>query len=279
MIEKRGTSPKFINSKKGQITIFVILGVIIVGAAALIYVLYPQIKSAFLGISDPQSYIQSCVQDKIKNIISNLSMQGGSMAPLNYYPYYNEHSNKLYSVEYLCYINQYYLPCVMQQPLLQQHIENEIETNIQVTADSCFSSLQKNYQNKGYTVNFVKGDTLVDILPGRVVVTFNNQLTLTKDTTQRYEKFQALVDNNLYDFISITSSILNWEGTYGDAPTQTYMLYYHDLIVEKKEVGAPKDPTEGGRDSDGTKIYILTNINTGESFQFATRGFVIPPGF
>lgn len=92
---KRGTSFKFKNSKKahssslynfsknrkGQVTIFIILGVIIVGAAALVYALYPQIKATFLGISDPQSYIQSCVQDKIKNIVSNLSMQGGACLP------------------------------------------------------------------------------------------------------------------------------------------------------------------------------------------------------
>lgn len=167
----------------------------------------------------------------------------------------------------------------MQQPLLLQHVEDEIKTNIQATADSCFSSLQKSYQNKGYSINLVKGDTIVDILPGRVVVTFNNQLTLTKDTSQRFEQFKVLVNNNLYDFISIATSILNWESFYGDAPAQNYMLYYHDLIVEKKEVGAPKDPNAGGRDSDGTKIYILTNTNTGETFEFATRGFVIPPGF
>jgi hypothetical protein len=279
MSEKRGTSFKFINSKRGQVTIFIILGVIIVGAAALVYFLYPQIKSAFLGISDPQGFIQNCVQDKIKTIISNLSMQGGSLAPQNYYPYYNEITNKIYTVDYLCYNNQDYLPCVMQQPLLQQHVGSEIQTNLQSTADSCFADLQKNYQNRGYTVDFVKGSTIVDILPGRVVVTFNNQLTLTKDTTQRYGQFKAVVSNNLYDFLSITSSILNWEATYGDAPAPTYMLYYHDLIVEKKEVGARSDPAAGGRNSDGTKIYILTNINTGEMFQFATRGFVIPPGF
>jgi hypothetical protein len=287
MNEKRGTSFKFINSKKGQVTIFIILGVIIVGAAALIYALYPQIKSAFLGVSDPQSYIQSCVQDEIKNTISNLSLQGGSMSPQNYFPYYNDFSllnnglNRagLYHVEYLCYNNQYYLPCIMQEPLLEQHVESEIVKNIQTTADSCFSSLQKNYESKGYSTNLVKGTTIVDLLPGRVVVTFNNQLTLTKDTSQRYQQFQVLVNSNLYDFITIATSILNWEASFGDAPTQSYMIYYHNLIIQKEQVGAENDPNAGGRNTDGTKVYILTDLNTGTVFQFATRGFVMPPGF
>lgn len=302
MNEKRGTSFKFINSKrthssllynlfsknrKGQVTIFIILGIIIVGAAALIYALYPQIKSTFLGVSDPQSYIQSCMQNEIRNTISNLSLQGGSMSPQNYFPYYNDFSLQnnglyragLYHVEYLCYNNQYYLPCVMQEPLLEQHVESEIQKNIQTVANSCFSSLQSSYESKGYSANLVTGTTAVSILPGRVVVTFNNQLTLTKDTSQRYQQFQVLINSNLYDFIVITTSILNWEAAYGDAPTQNYMIYYHNLIVQKEQVGAENDPNAGGRDTDGTKVYILTDLNTGTVFQFATRGFVMPPGF
>ncbi len=288
MNEKRGTSFKSINSKKGQVTIFIILGIIIVGAAALIYFLYPQIKSTFTRANDPQSFIQTCLQDEIKSTITNLSLQGGSIAPQNYFQYYNDWNNdpslqKLYgvglhNVEYLCYTNKYYVPCVMQQPLLQQHIESEIKDNIQQTADSCFSDMQKNYQNQGYTVNFVKGDSVVDILPQRVVVTFNNQLTLTKQNAQRYENFSVLVNNNLYELVGIATSILNWESSQGDAPVQSYMIYYHNLIVEKKEVGASSDPNAGGRNTDGTKVYILTDLNTGNIFQFATRSMAWPAG-
>ena len=47
--------------------------------------------------------------------------------------------------------------------------------------------------------------------------------------------------------------------SYGDADVQSYMNFYHNLQIEKKKQG------------DGTTIYILKDINTGEVFQFASR--------
>lgn len=266
-------SDKFLDStikksKRGQITIFIILAVIIVAVAVVIYLFYPQIKTIFILPANPQQFMQTCMQNEIKNVIANVSLQGGSMNPQFNYSYYNENLKHLYSVEYLCYTNQYYVPCVMQQPLLQNHIESEIENNIQSTALACFNSLQQNYQNHGYTVNLIPGNITVDILPQRVLVTFNSDFTLTKgNSQQRYQQFGVAINSNLYELVSIANSILNWEVTYGDAPDAVYMSYYHDLIVEKKQ------------QTDGTKVYILTNLNSGEVFQFATRSFVWPLGY
>jgi hypothetical protein len=257
----------FPKNHRGQITIFIILGVIIVGVAALIYFLYPQIQSTFFKTTDPQGFIQTCVEDKIKETISTISLQGGSVEPQHYFSYYNEELQKLSHVEYLCYTNKDFQPCSMQQPVLHGHIMNEIKKDINQIATSCFNSLKKNYEDKGYSTNLVKGETVVDILPERVVVTFNNELTLTKGNTQRYEKFSVLVNNNLYELSGIANSILNWEVQYGDAETGAYMFYYHNLLVEKKE------------QSDGTKVYILTDLNTNDVFQFATRSFAWPPGY
>ncbi len=259
-------------NKKGQVTIFIILGLIIVGAAALIYFLYPQIQTTFFKATDPTGFIQTCMEDKIEETVTALSLQGGSMNPQNYFSYYNEELNQLYgkglyTIEYLCYTNKYMQPCIMQQPLLQGHIKGEIKNEIQQTASSCFSSLKKNYEDNGYSVNLVTGETIIDVLPEKVIVTFNNELTLTKGSTQRYEQFSVLVNNNIYELAAVANSILSWESTYGDAPTQAYMKNYHNLLVEKKE------------QSDGTKAYILTDLNTNDIFQFATRSFAYPPGY
>lgn len=254
-------------SKKGQVTVFIILGIIIVGVAALVYFLYPQIKSTLGIITDPESYIQTCMQNEIQQTITNLSLQGGVINPTNSILYYNEKLGHSYNVEYLCYTNQYYLPCIMQQPLLQQSIESEINKNIQQTANTCFNNLQSSYKGRGYSVSFTSGNTTVELLPEQVRVVFNNQLTLTKGNAQRYENFSVVVNNNLYELSAIANSILNWEVTYGDSPVQVYMSNYHNLIIEKKQ------------QSDGTKVYILTDLNTGGIFQFATRGYAMPPGY
>jgi len=251
-----------IENKKGQVTIFIIIAVVIVVLGVLIYMFYPQIQEG-LGFveKNPQAFIQNCIEDKIKESITKLSSQGGSLSPEHYVMYNNE------KIEYLCYTNEYYKTCVVQQPMLKKYIESEIQNEIKEEVEMCFDSMEENFQKRGYDVNLRKGAENVELLPKRVVATFNYSLTLTKGETEKYDSFSVFLNNNLYELISIANSIITWEAKYGDAETTTYMNYYHDLKVEKK------------KQSDGTTIYIITDRNTENKFQFASRSVAWPPGY
>ena len=249
------------SKKKGQLTIFVIVALAIVGFAVLAYLFFPRILVG-LGISsdNPNAFMQTCMEKTISDVAESISNQGGSPNPENYILYRDD------KIQYLCYTQEYYVPCVMQQPLLNQKIENEISRGIKNSADECFDSMKKSLENQGYDVNLKKGDTVVELLPKKISATFNSELTLTKDSAKRYEKINVVLNNNLYELTSIADSILNWEARYGNAETTLYMNYYRDLKVEKLLQG------------DGSKIYILTDRNSGDKFQFATRSVVMPPG-
>lgn len=253
---KKGTN------KRGQVTIFIIIAIVIVALGVLIYMFYPQIKTTLgLGPKNPSEYIQICIEEEIENNVEKLSLQGGSLAPEHYILYDNE------KVEYLCYTNEYYKTCIMQQPMLKENIESEIENEIKNKVRECFDSMKESYEKKGYDVNLKSGGIGVELLPKRIVATFNYSLILTKEDTEKYEPFRVVLNNNLYELVSIANSILNWEAHYGDAETTVYMDYYHDLKVEKK------------KQSDGTTIYILTDRNDGNKFQFASRSVAWPPGY
>ncbi len=249
-------------NKRGQVTIFIIVGIIIVATGFLIYSFYPQIKSALGGEEkNPQSYIQFCIQDEIKSAVNELSLQGGSLNPGSYIMFDDS------KVEYLCYTNEFYRPCTVQQPMLKQHIELEIKNKIQDDLEFCFNSMKSSYEKKGYDVGLTSGDKRIELLPQRIVGMFNYSLTLTKgEDTQKYDSFVVVLNNNLYELVSISNSIIEWESTYGDAESTVYMSYYHDLKVEKNL-----------RDS-GEKIYVLTDRNTGNKFQFAVRSQAWPAG-
>jgi len=252
-------SPK---SKRSQVTIFIIVAIVIVVSGILVYYFYPSIKSTFgLESKNPTAYLQECIEDDIKNALQLVSLQGGSREPEHFFLYNNSR------VEYLCYTIEYYKTCIMQQPMLKLHIEKEVAEIVRDNAKSCFESLEENYRKKGYEVNSNTGEIKVELLPRKAVLTFNNSLTITKEETERYSGFNIFVDSKYYELISIANSILNWEANYGDAETTTYMNYYHDLKVEKK------------KQTDGTTIYILTNRNTGEVLQFASRSVAWPPGY
>ena len=256
---KRGDISK--RNKKGQVTVFIIAAILIVGFAVLIYFLGPGLTGTTgFDAKTPSGFIQTCLEEDIQNAVNLVSSQGGSINPENFILY---QSNK---IEYLCYTTEYYKTCSTQQADLKEHIESEIKNAIKDKTANCFNELKSNYQEKGYTVNLETGETRAELLPKRVVTTFNYTLTATKTDTERFSSFNVILNNNLYELTSIANSIIDWESTYGDAETTIYMDYYKDLKVEKV-----------GRD--GSKIYILTDRNTGNKFQFASRSVVWPPGY
>lgn len=250
------------NQNKGQITIFIIAAIAIIAFGLLIYLFVPQIRTG-LGVStnNPVVFMQNCIKDKIEISVDLISSQGGSRNP--------EHHllNNDEKIEYLCYTEDYYTPCVMQQPLLKEHMENEVLNEISPSANECFDSLKQNFESQGYSVNLVKGNTTIQIIPGKAEAIFNSDLTLTKaGNTERYDKIVVSVEKKTYELVSIANSILNLEARYGDSETTVYMNYYHDIKVEKNKQG------------DGSKIYIITDRNTGDRLQFATRSVAWPPG-
>lgn len=246
---------------KGQVTIFIILGILIVVAGILIYLFYPNIQGA-LGFSSesPSQYMQTCIEDKVIEAVEKLSIHGGSIIPEFTYSYNNE------DLEYLCYTNQDYKTCVNQRPMLKEHVEKEIRGYILADVDSCLTSLEETYSRK-YSVDLKKGPLSVEIAPKNIIIVSNSSLTLKKGESSTYPNIKVNVKNNLYELVSIATNIIQFESKYGDTETTDYMNYYHDLKVEKL------------KQSEGTTVYILTNRNTKEKFQFASRSVAWPIGY
>ena len=247
----------------GQVTIFIIIAIIIIGIVISLYFLIPRAGTeAVFDAANPAGFIQTCLEDEIENTVETLSLQGGTIVPEHYFLYQD---NK---IEYLCYTAEDYKTCSVQRPLLKQHIESEIKEDISGEVETCFNNLQENYRNEGYTVNLETGKTTVELLPKRVVTKFGDYvLRVSKGETAIYDSFNVILNNNLYELTSIANSIIDWETNYGDAETTIYMTYYKDLKVEKK------------KQQEGTTIYILTDRNNGNKFQFASRSVAFPPGY
>jgi hypothetical protein len=219
-----------------------------------------------VGAQTPSQYIDTCISEKIETTLETISIQGGSMNPEFYYLYPGE-DGMGYHIEYLCYTDKYYNTCVNQRPVLIQHIETEILNEIEPSYRNCFQNLVSNYRNDGYDVNLQEGTLKVEFLPERVIVTSGNKLTITKGESQNFERFDIVLNSNIYQMISIAQSIIEWEYTYGDSPISSYTYWYPNLKIEKR------------LRLDGTTIYIITEKDTGEVFQFASRSGVLPPGY
>lgn len=246
---------------RGQLTIFIIVAILIVAIVALFFSI-PKLRTA-VGIEkleSPENFIQTCLEDTIKENVETISLQGGSLNPEFYYLYQD---NKL---QYLCYSNEYYKPCVVQIPFLRDHIEEEIKESIKEDVNFCFNSLKQTYEDRGYTTNLKKGDFIVELLPKKIVTTINNEFSFSKgDETQRRETFRVVVNNNLYELAAIAQNIIERETIFGGADPDMYMDIYSDLKIEKYP------------QIDETTVYILTNKNTDDKFQFTSRSIALAP--
>ena len=247
-------------NKRGQVTIFIIIAMVIIVVGLLIYLIYPKVKSeAGFDSKNPSAFIQTCLEDELKENIKIISNNGGSLNPEFYYLYEDS------KVEYLCYTNEDYKTCVMQQPMLKQHIESEIEASVGSLSKNCFNELKKNYEKEGENPNLIDGLVNVDLLPNKVVFVFDSVLTLEK-SGERFENFKVVLNNNLYELVGIANSILEFEIDSGDADPALYMALYKDLKVEE------------WIEADGSTIYTLTELSTENKFMFASRSGALPPG-
>ncbi len=252
--------------KRGQVTIFIIIAILVVAVAVLIYFLFPKLRT---GVStetpSPSQYIDTCMRDKIKNTIESISLHGGTFSP-NKSTSYNYQGEQ---VKYLCYVNSYYTPCVVQEPLLLNAIKNEIKNEIDRDVQFCFDSLVESYEIDGYDtiLKYPETESVVEILSDRVLVTFKNEFTTAKGETQTYKSFQVDIDSKLYEIYGLVMSIMSWEQSYGSAPVSIYMNYYPNILITTE------------LDLDGTRVYSIEELTTEDKFNFAIRSLVLPPGY
>lgn len=258
MIEKEG--------KRGQVTIFIIIGLLIVILLILVYLYYPEIFSKLSkSTKNPSGYIQKCIRDEMEDNIEIILLQGGDFASpekIGYIYKQLDEDEPIYA-KYLCYTNSdRYVPCINQEPFLKTHVESEILNSVSDGIDNCFNSLVQSYEDEGYTVNLEEGIPKTEITENFITTNFNRTLTLVKgDETNVYRRFQIELNSNLYEILEVADNIVSWEMVAGDSLPEAYMYYNPYLRVEKHIK------------SDDTKIYVITDLKTEESFRFAIRSY------
>lgn len=248
-------------SKRGQMTLFIILALVII--AAIIAVLF-YFKKPFLPPSSetsPQAFLKSCLEPQIKSSMTPILMNGGYSNPQGVLEYQGD------KIKYLCYTAEFYKTCVVQEPFIKERVEQEVALVLQQKAQECKDQLVQEYQRKGYTVTSGRGIVQVLFSPHELNVVLSSPLTITKETTQTFKELSFTTRSELYDLFMLTQSIIAFEAAYGDSETTLYLQYYPDISIDKLKL------------SDGSKVYTVKNVVTDESFRFASRSLSWPAGY
>jgi len=253
-------------NKRGQLTIFIIIAIFIMAAVVSFFLLRGKVSIKIGGVprtEAPQSFLEICLEDKVKEGIKIISSQGGYISnPLNKSFKFKD-EEKPTDISYLCYNQNYYSPCVNQQPMLIQHLENEIKNYISDDVTNCFNDLIKSLRKQGYDViDGFKGFE-IELQPKRIVVNISAELTLTRaEETSRQGNFKVTIPSRLYEIINTVNRIVNDEATSYDFDYVFYMRNNPKFDVDKFET------------ADATEIYVVRHKDTNERFNLAIRGCV-----
>lgn len=244
--------------KKGQVTIFIILAILIV-SAILLYSFW--LKPTYLSSSSEKLKIESCVEDVLREAISELALTAGQLEPEFSYQFSGQ------DIPYLCYSGEYYKQCTVQNPFPEKTFEDNLYVLTEKEIESCYTESVKNLKSKGYSISGEVPDYSLELQSGKVVVTFLEGISITRDSVSETGDLKVEYPSKIYEQLLIATSILQQEIQFGDSDVTTIMQLYPEFLIEKLK-----------RD-EGTTLYVITDKDTKTKYQFASRSLAWPPGY
>ena len=257
-------------NKKGQVTIFIIVGVLIVASIILFFIWkgdkLPQLNKG-LDEENPDAFLETCLEGEIKEVKDILLAQGGKIDNGLSQEFQFEEDTDYSNLTYLCYNQNYYHPCITQEPMLIQKLKSEIEGYIGESVQNCFDSLVQSFQDEGYAPDITYTGFEVNFLPGKIVTDIDAEIILTRNEETIVEKdFEIFTSSKLYDLAVVAQEIMSQEARFCNFDHLGYMVFEEDFDIDKL------------RTADSTLIYSVKHKKAGERFNFAIRSCAIPPG-
>lgn len=258
---------------KGQVTIFVIIAILVVAVVLLFLFLRGNnnINPDGGPQENPELFLDSCLKEPIRDSLQSILDQGGYIDPELYGTFLFPDEEVPTKVSYLCYTNEYSLPCVNQAPILLGSVEYEVYNNIKEDVWTCISELGKRYESEGYGV-VVKnpiGNFQVHLEPKRIIINMDAEITLSKaDQTITQRDFKAKYSTRIYDLLGVVQEAINKKANSVDCKFNyvNYQTLYTQFDIERFVT------------VNETEIFRIEHKDSHEIFNFAMRGCVIEPG-
>lgn len=198
-------------NKRGQITLFIIVSVVIVALIIFAFILVPRLfpkKMNETKIIDPKTFIGDCTNSELRPLVETLASQGGYFDPAPFFLFAN---NK---VQFLCYAENGI--CINQKPLLKEDIENQLNQKIRSYCFFCISNFVIENQKVGNSVRNCREAELrinVTLEPSKVSWNLICPLTIqTKDgQIINLKEISYYLESPLYEQVILAKDIVNAE--------------------------------------------------------------------
>jgi len=248
-------------AKKGQVTAFMILGIVIIIVVALIFlgrkelgIGVPNQQFLELQLKSIQDEVNRCVDERVPEGLKLLGLQGGTLQPANYRLY------KGNNVEYLCSNIPNDRKCLnLLKPLgsLADSMERFTEFELNNCLDpgkfkSLFGAYDLDIGSLKVDIDFEKEKTLVNV---------DYPVTLSKDDAKvTLPKITRSIDAPIGGLYESVYQIINGYAAAGDFLHEAYMFQNRGEVEIKRDTVYPDI------------IFILNKKNSDYVFQFAIEG-------
>ncbi|MBU0958464.1 MAG: hypothetical protein KKB31_00825 [Nanoarchaeota archaeon] len=260
-------------SKRSQVTMFIIIGVVIV-AIVLLYFIIRGFSDSDTGGGEevsPIPFLETCLKDDISSAIWILGEKGGDDTPGKTTSFDFLDGKGPVEITYLCYTSaNEKIPCMNQEPFLYDKVENEIKKLVAPWVDNCIGALGTSLSKEGYVVdiNYTAKDFEVALNDVGVDLDINVKIILTKaEQSLTVENLSVGVRTRLYDLISSVRMIIRDEITRCYFDAADYIRIHPEYQIGKETKISP----------DFSNLYTVKLLNSPERFRFATRGCVDLP--
>lgn len=245
---------KIMRSKRGQVTIFIIVAIVIV---SIVLVFFLWVKPNYIFKSAGNLGFEGCVKDVVEAGIAELGLNAGFVNPGFSHQFNGE------NFVYLCYTNEYYKTCTIQKALLKQSFEEQLSGYLKDRISLCYSNSLDELKAQGH--NVISGELKYEILlePEAVIVSIDAPTSVGGQT---FKTFNVKTPSAIYEMVMLATSIVQSETHYGDFEVTTSMILYPDYVIKKMKQG------------EGTTLYVIESELYKNKFQFASRSLVFPPG-
>jgi len=255
--------------KRGQVTVFVILGILIIVALAVIFYLYgerlklslKQEEFDFSRVEVIKNYFESCIEKSGNEALALIGKQGGEIDP-GFYK--NWQGNK---VSYLCYTTSY-AACYNKKPFLLEFVQNEVNNYVKQQLISCTNDLQDVARSRGYIIQASTLNVNTQINPYNAIIEANYPITIKSGSATQIQlnDFSKIINIPLGRLIKVADDIVDMEIN----NPQGIVFYDGYMIRQNGEIEIQRHTI------DDTEIYITRVRNNPYQFQFAIQNYVVP---
>ncbi len=258
-------------NKKGQVTIFVIVGILLVAIVGIFFLMKADIIPTPGGENpdeDPVGYLETCIEAKVLEG-KNLIMKNGGYTDFDKEPtmdFMAAGETESSELAYLCYSSLGgEFPCVNQEPMLIQHLKTELKDFVGEEVEECWDKLMKSLTSKDNVVDTTEQTFEIRLTPNKIIVDIAGELILTKKGVPSVQKyFEVIIPSKFYDLAIVVQEIVSQEGSECSFDTLKYHQLHREYNFNVTTV------------SDGAEVYRVEHEKSKEEFTFAIKGCANP---